>query len=252
MAYAVILSQFEGPLDLLLHLIQKQEISVHEVSLSDVTDQYVAYLRAMEQLSLEVASEFVVMAATLLAIKSRLLLPRPVIVIDEEIVGNPEEELIRQLIEYQKCKWAASLLKERAYLQSLVYGRDPIDLRPFTSTEPLALQGMSLWGLVDAFRKLQSRLPEQQERVVQIRGHVVSVAEMSETVITQLRAYQRLTFHHLARLARNRQELVTIFLVILELLKNKQIVCHQQIAFDDIEIEFVEESNDVHPISVGD
>ncbi len=236
MAYEVVLEQFSGPLDLLLHLIRKQEINIHDIPIALITEQYLGYLRTMEELSLEIASEFIVMAATLLAIKSRLLLPRqpkPAESDEEEV--DPREELVQQLLEYERCKWAAEQLRERGILQSNVFSRPPMDLRPYVPQEPPRVEGVSMWDLVDAYRKLLLRVPKE-ERVAEIKGHVISVEDTMEKILGRLRALRRSTFFELTQDAHTRPEIVASFLALLELMKARQIFCVQLDPFGDIEV----------------
>ncbi|MCL6442841.1 MAG: segregation/condensation protein A [Alicyclobacillus sp.] len=243
MAYDIVLDVFEGPLDLLLHLIQKHEINIHDIPIASITEQYMDYLRAMEELSLEVASEFVVMAATLLAIKSRMLLPRPAPTADSDDVEaeDPREQLVQQLLEYQRCKWAAQSLRERELLQSQVFSRPAMDLRPFAPAAPPPVEGVTLWDLVDAFRRIYKRLPKQ-ERVTEIRGHVISVDEMMANMLTRLRKWRTCTFDELVSFCHTRMEFVSAFLALLELTKNGQIRCTQKIPFGVIRILLTEET----------
>lgn len=241
MSYEVVLENFSGPLDLLLHLIQRQELNIHDIPIALVTEQYLSYLHAMEELSLEIASEFVVMAATLLLIKSRMLLPRPTRTSDdEEVELDPREALVQQLLEYQRCKWAAEQLKSRELLQSQLFTRDPLDLRVYAAEEIAPLQGVSMWDLVDAYRKLLLRIP-QEDRVAEIKGRVMSVEDMMEILTERMRKWRRATFIELIQHARTRPELVTAFLALLELVKDRIVQCVQATTFGDIEILWNEE-----------
>ncbi|SFU98532.1 segregation and condensation protein A [Alicyclobacillus macrosporangiidus] len=234
MALEVVLDTFTGPLDLLLHLIQTQEINIHDIPIATITDQYLAYLHTMEELSLEIASEFLVMAATLLAIKSRMLLPRPTRTDEpEEEAEDPRAELVRQLLEYQRCKWAAEQLKERHLLQSQVYARPPLDLGPFAPQEPPPLTGVSLWQLVDAYRRLVQRIPKER-RVATIEGTVISVEEEMERLLDKLRLYKEVTFLQLFGGVPSRRYLVAAFLALLELVKAGAVRCWQPEPLGDI------------------
>lgn len=238
MAYEVVLDTFTGPLDLLLHLIHKQEVSIHDVSIAVITEQYLDYLRAMEELSLEIASEFVVMASTLLAIKSRMLLPRPASAPAEGEEADPEAMLIEQLIEYQRCKWAAEQLRQRESVQSNVFSRLPSDLSPYRSDGPPVTEGVSLWDLLDAYRKLQRRVPKTVH-VAEIQGHVISVDEMMDWVRDRLARVGPCSFSLLIAHASTRSELVSIFLALLELVKAKEVICVQPEVFGEIEVEWI-------------
>ena len=241
MAYEIVLETFSGPLDLLLHLIQKHEVNIHDIPIATITDQYLGYLRAMEQLSLDIASEFIVMAATLIAIKSRTLLPRPAIADGGEELEDPREELVRQLLEYQMYKWAAGELHDREAAQSHVFAREPLDLRPFAPTDPPPLEGVSMWDLVDAFRKLLIRVP-QEPRIAEIRGVVISVEDTMAQILARLQRARSSTFLELLEAAATRPEAVSLFLALLELVKLGSVRCIQMLPFGDIDIELAKES----------
>ncbi|MFD1675110.1 segregation and condensation protein A [Alicyclobacillus fodiniaquatilis] len=231
--YEIKLAQFEGPLDLLLHLIRKNEVDIHDIPIAEITDQYLEYLRAMEEWSLDIASEFVVMAATLLAIKSRMLLPRQKTSVDEE--EDPRAPLVEQLIEYERCKWAAMQLSDMANQQAQVYSRAPMDLTPFKRREVPELTGVSLWNLVDAFRKLYARMPKTQQ-VAEIRGHVERVEDIMAELEIRLSRYRRILFEDLFDFAKTRHALVSAFLAILELVKDKKVECIQEEPFSVLEL----------------
>lgn len=236
MAYEVILDKFTGPLDLLLHLIQTHEIDIHDIPIAVVTEQYLVYLSAMEELSLDIASEFVVMAATLLAIKSRLLLPRPPAPEDGEPELDPREQLVLQLLEYQRCKWAAAQLRGLEVEQSQVFSRAPMDLREYAPSDAPPVQGVTMWDLVDAFRKLRARAPKEPI-IAEIRGHVVSVEERMALLLSRLKSWQRITFHEWILSTPSRAAIVSSFLALLELIKDGSVRCLQSVPFGDIEIE---------------
>ncbi|MFB5191207.1 segregation and condensation protein A [Alicyclobacillus fastidiosus] len=248
MSYEVRLAQFEGPLDLLLHLIRKNEVDIYDIPIAEITDQYLSYLRAMEEWSLEIASEFVVMAATLLAIKSRMLLPRTRAAAEEQ-EEDPRAPLVEQLIEYQRCKWAAGQLSDLATAQAQVFSRAPMDLSAYKSREAPELTGVSLWNLVDAFRKLYMRMPKL-ERVAEIRGHVERVEDLMDEIVERLQRYRRIEFSQLMDFVHNRHTLVTAFLAILELIKDRALRFVQEEAFGPLELIWIGETdNDATSVS---
>jgi len=234
-AYEIVLDSFSGPLDLLLHLIQKNEIDIHDIPMATVTEQYLAYLHAMEELSLDIASEFVVMAATLLAIKSRMLLPVPTVAEDDQPVADPREELVQQLLEYQRYKHSASQLKELSLLQSHVFSREAMDVSLFAPTQPPALNPVSIWDLVDSFRKLARRVP-RENTVASIKHSGTSVEETMELFLQRLQILQTCSFSQLMQTMASRQELVSGFMALLELLKEGLAVCFQPVLFGEIQI----------------
>ncbi len=241
MAYEVTLDTFSGPLGLLLHLIQKHELNIYDIPIAQITEQYLGYLNAMEQLSLDIASEFVVMAATLIAIKSRMLLPRKAPQDDfSEIEQDPREELIFQLLEYQRCQWAASRLKEQESLRADVFSREPMDLRPYTTKEVAIIQGVTIWALVDAFRELYTRMPKEN-KIAEIKGHVVRVEEVMSTLLEKIVKYRNATFGVLLDFVRTRHEIVSAFLALLELIKDGFVRCLQTSPFAEIYVSLIEE-----------
>ncbi|TCP59525.1 condensin subunit ScpA [Tumebacillus sp. BK434] len=237
------LELFEGPLDLLLHLIDKAEVEITDIPISQITDQYLSYLQTMQELNLEIASEFLVMASQLLAMKSGLLLPRPIeldiplIEYDEEMI-DPRQALMERLIEYKKYKQLASDLKDREELRNSVFTRRPENLKQYVpEADPNPVEGVTLFDLLDAFRKaLQKAQPD--EYVADIHRDEISIeGRMAE--ILGLLAFNngRIEFSALLGGYRKRSELIVSFLALLELMKEKKVRCLQSGLFDEIIIE---------------
>jgi len=239
-AYEIVLENFSGPLDLLLHLIQKNELDIYDIPIAMVTEQYLSYLHAMEELSLEIASEFAVMASTLLAIKSRMLLPKPESPEEEVLVEDPRQELVEQLLEYQRCKEGASQLKELSLLQNQVYSREAMDISGFTPLAPPRVEGVSIWQLVDTLRELLKRVP-REDRVAEIRNAVINVEDIMESFLKRLRVFRSCSFFQLLNVSASRHEIVSAFVALLELIKNGQVFCSQTPPFGDIEIVYRKE-----------
>ncbi|WP_152394005.1 segregation and condensation protein A [Paenibacillus guangzhouensis] len=242
------LETFEGPLDLLLHLIDKAEIDIQNVSISEITDQYMEYLNTMQELELDVTSEFLVMAATLLSMKSKLLLPKPPVIeweedfyMDPEDELDPRAELIQKLIEYRKYKGIADHLREREFERSLIYSREPEDLTPFMPTViENPVEGLHTADLVRAFQKAL-RKATRRNTVARIQRDEISVKDRIRDVVTTLHRVGRggkVLFSKLLNEEMDRHEIVVTFLAILELMKMKQIRCYQDHLFDDIVIEW--------------
>lgn len=239
------LESFEGPLDLLLHLIDKAEIDIQDISISEITDQYIEYLEAMQELELDVTSEFLVMAATLLSMKSRQLLPKPPVTdepwvsFDEEEGEDPREELIRKLIEYRKYKSIASQLREQEYERSLVYTRDPADLSPFVPEVKDSLPpGLHIGDLVRAFNKAMRRVAGRN-RIAAIQRDEISIKDRIREIVDALKGRaedgeSKVLFSQLIGDQMDRQEVVVTFLAILELMKRRLISCYQNQLFDEI------------------
>jgi len=235
------LDSFEGPLDLLLHLIDKSEIDIHEVSISEITIQYMDYLHAMKELELDITSEFLVMAATLLAIKSKQLLPKPP-VFEEEYEDWPDEgldprdELIQKLVEYRKFKQIAEQLREKEFERSLVYSREPEDMSPFMKEEKInPVEGLHVSDLVAAFQKALGRAARRNV-VSTIQRDEISVKDRIRDIVEVLKQFETVRFSKLMKENMDRHEVVVTFLAILELMKMKHIRCFQHQLFDDIVI----------------
>ncbi|MBT2283756.1 segregation/condensation protein A [Paenibacillus polymyxa] len=243
------LETFEGPLDLLLHLIDKAEIHIQDIPISDITDQYMAYLHSMQELELDITSEFLVMAATLLAIKSKLLLPKPPVIEDfedydymEEEDYDPRAELIARLIEYRKYKGIARHLHAREWERSLIFSKEPEDLRPYMPVEAQSnpVEGLHTSDLIAAFQKA-IRKAEKRTTVTRIKRDEISVKDRIRDVIGALESMGpggRLLFSKLMDEHIYRHEIVVTFLAVLELMKMKQIVCYQERMFEDIVMEW--------------
>lgn len=236
------LDSFEGPLDLLLHLIEKEEVDIYNIPIARITDQYMAYMEQLPEIELESASEFLVMAATLLAIKSRMLLPKPPVVdlgLEEEEEADPREELMERLIEYRKYKMLAAELRDKELARSLVYSREPADLTPFLpETPPNPLEGLVPADLMLVFRRVLSRAMKRNT-VAKIRRDEISVKDRIGEVLHILRERKgKVLFSKLLdNDGRDRAQIVVTFLALLELMKNHLVTCYQHKLFDDIVIE---------------
>ncbi|WP_141501012.1 segregation and condensation protein A [Paenibacillus luteus] len=252
------LDSFEGPLDLLLHLIDKSEIDIHEVSISEITIQYMDYLHAMTELELEVTSEFLVMAATLLAIKSKQLLPKPPVFEDEYDEDwpddglDPRDELIQKLVEYRKFKKIAEQLREKEFERSLVYSREPEDMTPFMKEEKVnPVEGLHVSDLIVAFQKALRRAARRNV-VSTIQRDEISVKDRIRDIVEVLRQFETVQFSRLISENMDRHEIVVTFLAILELMKMKHIRCFQHQLFDDIVIHWKGELAEVGLSEVED
>ncbi|MBP1999496.1 segregation and condensation protein A [Paenibacillus shirakamiensis] len=241
------LETFEGPLDLLLHLIDQAEIDIQHISISDITDQYLLYLHSMQELELEITSEFLVMAATLLSMKSKLLLPKPPVIEIEEFYDDyeeeedPREELIRKLIEYRKYKGIAEHLHDKEWERSLIFSKEPEDLSPFMpEIVENPVKGLHAGDLIAMFQKA-IRKAAKRNIVTRIHRDEISVKDRIRDVVTTLEQSGRggrVMFSTLIHISMDRHEIVVTFLAILELMKMRQIVCYQDRLFEDIVMEW--------------
>jgi segregation and condensation protein A len=219
MSTRVQLDIFEGPLDLLLHLIKKSEVSISDIPIAAITEQYLATLELMETLSLDVAGEFLVMAATLIHIKSRMLLPAGEEEGQEEDeAGDPREELVRRLIEYQRFKDAAAELEQREILTRDVFVRS--GAAPEQTPAP-TFGEVSVFELLSALRRVLERLPQSDAHEVTLDK--ITVREKMTLVLDTLRAVGEIVFEALFDKIKTRMEVVVTFLAVLELVKVRAI-----------------------------
>jgi segregation and condensation protein A len=226
---------FEGPLDLLLHLIKKTEVSITDIPIAAITEQFLATLELMETLSLDVAGEFLVMASTLIHIKSRMLLPATDgEVEDEEEGGDPREELVRRLLEYQRFKDAASELEQRDVLTRDVFARAA---PPPAAPDPAPFRELSVFELLSALRRVLDRLPKDEFHQVTLEK--ITVREKMTLLLDRLRAQGQVAFESLFSDARTRMEIVVTFLAMLELVKMRAIRIFQESPQGPIVIETV-------------
>lgn len=232
--YKVRLEIFEGPLDLLLYLIRKEELDIYDIHIEKITQQYLEYLELMRLLDLEIAGEFLVMAATLMYIKSRMLLPEDQRAAEEEEGEDPRWELVRQLVEYKKFKDAAEELAVRELQRQDIFGRAPAD--PKRSAEPsLAAGEVSLFDLINAFNEALKRASKRED-FREIVGEHFTVADKIEFILRRVGVAAAMKFHELFDRAASRTEIVVTFLAVLELMRLKQIVVRQPQPFAEIEI----------------
>ncbi len=228
--YQVCLPVFEGPLDLLLHLIEREELDITSVSLAQVTDQYLAYLALMEEPPAEVLADFLVVAARLLLIKSRALLPRPpeVLSTEEEDVGD---ELARQLIEYRRFKQAAESLRQREEAGLRAYLR----LAPPPRLErSLDMEDVTLDDLVAAVRQALAVVPPAPPVSEVVTPVTITIGERMAAIRTALRTSARVSFNRLLTAAASRLEIIVTFLAVLELIKSGHIDVQQDRLFGEI------------------
>ncbi len=238
------LQVFEGPLDLLLFLIRKNEIDIYDIPIESVTKQYVTVLRSMKELDLEVAGEFFVMAASLMEIKSRMLLPKGLHAIDPDAEGDemdPRWELVHQLLQYKKFKDAAARLAEMARLQRDLMERQ-LSNRPADSIDR-PLRGVSRIELWNTFNMVLRRLAEKLV-VGEIHDETVTVADQMEWLLVRMRTEKSFIFSSLIGPGTTLRRLVATFLAVLELTRLNRIRLSQTAAFDDI----VCQANDEKPL----
>lgn len=244
MAYTIKLEKFEGPLDLLLHLIQKAEVNIYDIPIAEITDQYLAYLYQMKEFQIDIASEFLVMAATLLEIKSKMLFPKQK---DEKKLSSfedweeeldPRDELVRRLIEYRRFREVSEKLLE------LSLSRNQLYTRPAAGLHSLGLpdqdrglsQQVSILELYIAFQSVWNKKRER-DKITTVEKEEVSIEKRSDEILYHL--YQSggiLSFHRLFSFYSSKSDVVISFLALLDLIKQGKVLCNQKKRFGEIEI----------------
>ena len=233
--YKVKLEIFEGPLDLLLYLIKRDELDIYDISIERITKQYLEYLQAFKELNIDVAGEFVVMAANLIYIKSRSLLPADQQPPEEDVEeDDPRWDLIRQLIEYKKFKEAAAQLQQRQLEQELIFVREPNGIDPIVAA-PLRLGEVGVFQLINAFQAVIKRV-EAREDLREIFGEHYTVSDKIDWILQRVGDGVPLRFSELFARMASRVEIVVTFLALLELIRLRQVSATQTNPFDEIEL----------------
>ncbi len=227
-SYRVKLEIFEGPLDLLLYLIKKDEIDIYDIPIAHITEQYLEYLRLMEQLDINVAGDFLVMAATLIYIKSKMLLPPdPAQTGEEELSEDPRTELVEQLLEYQKFKAAANMLHSRFEIESACYTRGALE-----SDKHNPEVSATVFDLLRVFREVLERAEAIVE--LEIARDEMKMSEKLAQIRALIAERDEINVRELFELARSRRELILTFLALLELVKEAEISLIQREFFGEI------------------
>ena len=231
--YTVHLPVFEGPLDLLLHLIERDELDITAVSLAAVTDQYLAYVEQLEEVEPRTLAEFLTIAAQLMLIKSRLLLPQPEPE-EEPEEEDPAEALARRLTEYQQFKRVAAELQDRQEKGLRGYSR----ITPAPTPSPrLDLSDTTASDLAQTLRTLLSQRPRVASVDQVVKPLRITLSEKIAMLRAALKKRKKVRFHQLIRRARSRQEVIVTFLAVLEMLKQQQVIVHQDRIFGEITLE---------------
>lgn len=226
--YRVKLEIFEGPLDLLLHLIRKNEVDIYDIPIAQITEQYLAYLRLMKELDVTVAADFLVLAATLIYIKSKMLLPPdPTVAGEPDLTEDPRRELVEQLLEHQKYKAAANMLYSRAQVEAACFTRAPLETDK-NNPEVAA----SVYDLLRVFREVLQR--QQAVTEIEIRRDEVTMAVMMSRIRSMLAERQEISVREVFETTHSKRELILAFLVFLELTRELEITLTQSQLFGEI------------------
>lgn len=238
--YSIRLECFEGPMELLMHLIEKNKIDIYDIPVAALTEQYIAYLDELRRFDIEVTSEFVIMAATLLQIKSRMLLPKPPKAVEEEDDVDPRQELVDRILEYRRFKAVTEVMEEMREVQGRVLSREPLEL-PVRHLPP---ENMALEDLLNAFANVLAVRRELRIPQVLVEPEQYSVQDKMDLLVDLLqRLGGKMEFAH-AFTGHSRGELIVTFLAMLELIKLRTILVRQQGQFGEIEISLREEAEE--------
>ena len=222
----IVMGEFDGPLDLLLHLIRQEQINIYDIPVARIATEYLRYLQIMQELDIAVAGDFLVMAATLIELKTRMLLPRdPFAAAEEE--DDPRRELVDQLLEYQKYKAAAQMLWSRATVEQAVFKRAELET---DKNNPEVAVG--LFDLLKVFQDILAR--HKEEKLLEIEREEISMAEMLERLRNMVMSSGELNLRVFFERARSRRELVLAFLSVLELVRTTEVKLFQRETFGDI------------------
>ncbi|MBE5960195.1 MAG: segregation/condensation protein A [Lachnospiraceae bacterium] len=254
MGIPVKLEAFEGPLDLLLHLIDKNKVNIYDIPIVEITEQYLAYIRAMEEKNLEIMSEFLVMAATLLRIKSKMLLPVEKKQEEEEEV-DPRQELVERLLEYKLYKYASLELKDKQIDAEKILFKDntvPDEIKEYEEPINVAdiLGDLTLAKLHAIFRSVMKKQVDKLDPIRSTFGKIEKEELNLSQKILEIQEYgllhRRFSFRKLLEKQARKMDIIVTFLGILELMKMQRIQITQDELFDDISIEYL--ANDIAPV----
>lgn len=233
MEYSITIDQFEGPLDLLLHLIKESKMDIFTVKIELVIEQYLAYIDAMKEMNLDIASAYLVMASELIEMKSRLLLPRQKQEDEVEEEKNPEERLRERLLEYQQYKEITKTLKEKEELRKEIYTKSPENLQEYADKTAITNSDVTLEDLLDAFQKFLKRKEEEKPLHTKVTPKGLTVEERRKEISSILKEKKKVSFFELFEVI-TRNYIVVTFLAVLEMARKEELYLKQEEAFGDI------------------
>ncbi len=231
------INDFEGPLDLLLHLIKESKMDIMNIEISSITDQYIAFLNKQEEMNLEISSEYLVLASSLLEIKSRMLLPNEKVE-EEEEENDPREELVNRLLEYQAYKNITKVLHEKEALRKDIYTKSPENIKNYIDEEESIASDITLDDLISAFQKFYQRKIDNKPLKTKITVNEISVSSRRHDIKRLLKERKKMSFFELFPVL-SKEYVVATFLAVLEMTKEKEITITQDKAFSDIICEVV-------------
>ena len=225
------INDFEGPLDLLLHLIKESKMDIMNIEIEKITEQYMNFLHQSEKLNLEISSEYLVLASELLEIKSRMLLPRTTL--DEEEEEDPREELVNRLLEYETYKNITKLLQKKELLRKDVYTKVPENINQYVEEDHTIHSDVTLDDLVSALQKYYQRKEDSKPLNTKVTVNEISVSSRRTEIKKLLKLKKRVSFFELFPIA-SKEYIVATFLAILEMSKNRELLIKQDKDFGDI------------------
>lgn len=228
------INEFEGPLDLLLHLIKESKMNIFDIKIEEITDQYLKYIESQEKMNLEIDSEYLVLASELIEIKSKLLLPNEKV--EEELEEDPREELINRLLEYEAYKEITKTLKEKEELRQEIYTKAPSNIQEYIENNTEIKSDITLDDLVDAFQKFLERKKESKPLSTKVTEKEITVSSRRHDIRNILKRKKKISFFELFPVV-SREYIVATFLAVLEMAKNKELIITQNDTFDDITCE---------------
>ncbi len=226
------INEFEGPLDLLLHLIKENKMDIFDIKIEEITEQYLSYIKMQESMNLEIDSEYLVLASELIEIKSKLLLPHEKETLDED-ESDPREELMNRLLEYQAYKEITKTLKEKELIRQEIYTKAPSSLKEFVDNDTDIKMDITLDDLVDAFQKFLERKKESKPLSTKVTENEITVSSRRSDIKMILSKGKKISFFKLFPVY-TKEYVVATFLAVLEMVKNKEIIITQNDTFDDI------------------
>lgn len=228
--YKIILNDFEGPLDLLLKLIDDAKVDIYDIPIKKITEQYINYINSMEKMNLRVTSDFIVMASTLIEIKSKMLLPKR----EDDEEEDPRDELVQRLVEYKKYKEAANSLNKLANYDIKSYYKPQEDLT--IEDQKIDLKSLDMSKLLKSLNNIMFRYKEKEDvyEEAEIEKEQYNISDCSEDVLKKLQYNSKLKFTKILGEKANRNKIITYFLSLLELVKTNEIIIYQDKNYSDI------------------
>lgn len=236
--YVVTIDNFDGPLDLLLHLIKEQDIDIYDIKIEDITKQYLDYIRHMKELNLEIASEYLVMASELIEMKSKMLLPKKKEKEDDDYEEDPRELLIERLLAYKRYKEVTSEFKDLELTRKMVFTREPDNLNRYVKEDENS-EELGVADLIDAFNNLLKRKELDRPIATKITKKELSVTEKVNKIKNILRNKKKINFEDIFEVS-TKEEVIISFLSVLEMVKKDEILLTQEGNFKNIVISLKE------------